>query len=157
MNKLLGCYICVTGILLAFRLDMSTVVCDVTALVVLGGAVHYLALRRFWDNFWPMLFGVFFGPLLIAAILRTLYVKTVTFLFSTFGRFTIPILCLGIVAISGLSFLYVRSQVRRFTRRHRKDDSLEERRPVLTILREKVEELCGYKESESSNDSSDED
>jgi hypothetical protein len=85
----------------------------------------------------------------------TLYIQTVAFLFSTFGRYIIGILCLGFVAASGLSFLYVRSQIRRLIAKHGGTGSIEERRPVLTLLRERLE-LCEEEESDSSSDCSDE-
>lgn len=151
-------FTCVLGLLLAFGVDVSTFICDVTALLILGGVFHYLLLKRLPDNFWPILFAIFFGPILIAALLRALYIKTVTFLFATFGWLTIPVLCVGAVTIAGIAFLYVRSQVLRLTGTHRDINSLEERRPIRTLLPERLEESCGeQEESESSNDSADED
>lgn len=155
MGRIVCGSVFVLGLLLAFGLNVISVVCDVTALIVLGGAVHYLARGRLPQNFWLLRPASLFGPPLVASILHALYVKTVEFLFSTFGRLTIPVLCLGFVAVSGLSFLYARSEWARLTGYSKEDDSLDERKPVLRLLRGKREAICDDEEGQVSDSYSD--
>lgn len=157
MNKLIGGCICVAGALLAFGIDLSTIISDVSALILLGGVVHYLFLRKLPENFWPMLFGVFFGPIILASLLRAICSAIWNSLVSTFGVLAPAPLILGGLAISFLAFLYVRSRIKPLLKSHGNQPLISERRPVLPSLRDGGELVCIEEESDSHNEYSDED
>ncbi|PYS88769.1 MAG: hypothetical protein DMF64_19700 [Acidobacteria bacterium] len=155
MNRAISGFICALGLLLAFGVDVSNLICYGTVFLVLGGVVHYLIRGKLPPNFWLLLFGVLVGPFLLAALLHAVYRKITYSLYATFGRYTVVVLFLGFLAVSALSFCYVRSRFSGLLSGFRKQDAINERQPVLTLLEGRSEESCV--ELESLNDYSIED
>jgi hypothetical protein len=141
MNKILGGYICVTGILLALGLDISTLVVAVTAILILVGIVHYLALRRLWEGYWLMLFGLFFGPILLASLLRAACRGIWAYLVFNLGVFAPVPLIFGMLLVSFLAFMYLRARISPLLGDSDKEKFINERKPVLPPHLEEEDDL----------------
>ncbi|HEV2707849.1 MAG TPA: hypothetical protein VGV59_18160 [Pyrinomonadaceae bacterium] len=157
MNKVIGSFVCVSGLLLAFGVDVSTIIGGVTSFLIIGGAFYYLCRGKLPENFWLMVFGVFFGPILLASLIRALCRAIWNYLVSTLGIFAPLPLILGGLAVAFLAYLYVRPRISALLGDQDTQSFINERHPVLPPQQERGELVCIEQESDSSNESEDED
>ena len=131
MNKVFGIFTCVAGLLLALGFDISSLICDIGALLILFGAFHYVFLRRLPQNFWLTVGAVLFGPIILASLIRSLCNSVWSYLVVTFGSFALAPLILGGLAVSFIAFMYVRSRISPLLGSNDKQNFINERQPVF--------------------------
>src|ERR1041385_987835 len=154
MNKFVGGFECLAGLLLALGFDVSDLICDVGALLIIFGALHYVFVRRLPDFFWPLIGGILFGPILLALLIRSICSAIWNYLVVTFGSFALVPLILGGLAVSFISFLYVRSRISPLFGNNHKQTFTNERQAVLPPFEKNEAFICA--ESDSLNEYSDE-
>jgi hypothetical protein len=160
MNKMLMYLACIFGLLLACGLDVTTLIGYVTGAIIVVGLVRYLFMKELPENFWSMLFGVFFGPFLLASLLRAVCRAVWNCLTLTLGFLAPALLIIGILLISFLAFLYVRSRFALLLGDDDKQNFISERKPVLPPHQEEDDNLIwteSEKELDSHKEYSDED
>lgn len=153
MGRVLCGLVLLLGALLALGVNVTMIVCDATAIVVLGGVVHYLFLGRLPGNFWPTVFGLFFGPILLASLLRAICRATWNYLILTFGVFAPAPIILGVLFVSFLAFMYVRPRVAPLLRGKDKQNFINERKPILPPHLEEEDDDLVWTEQEKELDS----